>query len=149
MHTPKQLAKFVQYDPVSGDMTWLVGLSNRAPAGSKVNMRCRSRYPRIKIEGILYPAHRVAWALAYGKWPTGEIDHINRNTCDMRLENLRDVSHTINMQNTAAKGVCFDSSRSKFMAYIDVFGKRKYLGRFATYKEAVEARRAAVQEFFV
>lgn len=42
--------------------------------------------------------HRVVWFLHHGYWPK-EIDHINRDGRDNRIENLRDVSHHVNVMN--------------------------------------------------
>jgi hypothetical protein len=44
-------------------------------------------------------AHRVIWALAHGRWPEGQIDHINGNRADNRLCNLREVKPSDNQRN--------------------------------------------------
>lgn len=41
----------------------------------------------------------IVWFLVKGKWPTSEIDHINTNTLDDRIENLRLSSHTEQQRN--------------------------------------------------
>lgn len=148
MITINEFRRCLSYDPITGEMRWKISLGNRAPVGKIINTNCKARYPRVRLHNKLMPAHRVAWALAYGVWPKYEIDHKDRNPKNMRLDNLRDVPHTINMQNTAAKGICFDTSRNKYMAYIDVYGKRKYLGRFDSKAAAELARSTAVKKFF-
>jgi hypothetical protein len=46
------------------------------------------------------------------------------------------------------KGVYWDKSRGKWSAYIQVHGKRVYLGRFSDYEDAVTARELAEEEYF-
>ena len=63
--------------------------------------------------------HRMAWALAYGRWPS-QIDHINGDKTDNRLCNLREVSSIENNVNrlwpwkpnaqTGLPGVCIKCS---------------------------------------
>ena len=43
--------------------------------------------------------HRVVWAWHHGRLPTMQIDHINGNGFDNRIENLREVSQSENMRN--------------------------------------------------
>lgn len=45
-------------------------------------------------------AHRVMWCHYYGEWPSGDLDHINRNKTDNRIENLRETSSHLNSSNT-------------------------------------------------
>lgn len=44
-------------------------------------------------------AHRIAWVLYYGHFPSQLIDHINHNRQDNRICNLRDVSPRDNSLN--------------------------------------------------
>jgi hypothetical protein len=46
-------------------------------------------YRYIEIEGKLYRADEVMWAMVTGEWPEGEIDHINGDRGDNRWVNLR------------------------------------------------------------
>ena len=100
-------------------------------------------------------AHRVIWKMTYGSEPE-VIDHIDGNAANNRLGNLRNVSHAVNMRNASIRmdnksgvpGVHFDKSRKRYLAYVDIDGKRKNIGRFNTLEEAAEARRAAAQDFF-
>jgi len=100
------------------------------------------------IRGRNYHVSRIAWLLHTGEWPKHQIDHINRNPSDNRIENLRDVPHVVNQYNrgewgpgrkcTGAIGVQLEKS-GRFGARIKVSGRVKCLGRFDT----IEAARAA------
>lgn len=47
------------------------------------------------------------------------------------------------------KGVSYDKSRSMWSAYIQVHGKKIHLGRYGNIEEAVKARIAAEEEYFL
>ena len=74
--------------------------------------------------GVRLMAHRVAWAIYYGVWPTGMIDHINGDGLDNRICNLRDVTHKENARNSRRKatnksgcsGVMRDKHKKKWVA---------------------------------
>lgn len=100
-------------------------------------------------------AHRFAWAYYYGELPTGFIDHINGDRADNRICNLRDVSHSQNMQNqrhplsnnkTGFLGVSFHRSTNKYQAQIKAGGKRIHLGTFLIPEDAHKAYVTAKRE---
>jgi hypothetical protein len=107
-------------------------------------------YVEISIDNIKYLAHRLAWLYVYGRWP-GEIDHIDRDTTNNRLNNLLEVNRSMQCFNkglqcnnvSGHRGVHWDRSRRKWMAYINWQGRRRNLGRFDVSEEAVAARQAA------
>ena len=43
--------------------------------------------------------HHAVWAVCKGRWPEQQIDHINGNKHDNRIENLREVSQSENNMN--------------------------------------------------
>ncbi|WP_444668484.1 HNH endonuclease signature motif containing protein [Cereibacter changlensis] len=55
-------------------------------------------YKRVNIDGRGYYVHRVIFALAYGAWPD-IIDHIDGNSLNNKLTNLRSGSTSTNMRN--------------------------------------------------
>jgi hypothetical protein len=107
-------------------------------------------YGQIRIRGEIYKEHRLVWLYVYGKWPDGQIDHINHNRRDNRVENLREVNNSENHKNrplqrnnkTGVPGVCFYPKKG-YYAYINVNGKRLNLGMFGELEEAISARRLA------
>jgi len=140
------------YDPDTGEI-----FSKRA--GRVIGHKSKSRstfYWVAKIKGSYYRLHRVAWAIHYGVWPSGQIDHRNGNGLDNRLENLRDATHTQNQRNqrihrkntTGARGVCLCKRTGRFQALIWLNGKRLYIGRFDTVEAAAAARSAAEAKYW-
>ena len=67
------------------------------------------------------------------------VDHINRNTYDNRLINLRWSNNVLNKLNSNARGFCFNKRSGKFKAYLKYYGVEHHLGYF---KYSVDARRA-------
>lgn len=94
------------YDPETGVVTWVAPTSNRAKKGSAAGSVGKHGYLRIGFLKRDHLAHRIAWALHYGEWPSGVIDHIDGSTNNNRIANLRDVCMKMNMQNrrTATRG---------------------------------------------
>lgn len=96
--------------------------------------------------------HRVVWEEANGPIPEGlDIDHINGDTRDNRLSNLRVVTHSDNLKNckrrtdnkSGVTGVRWDKVRSKWAVQITSQGNKLALGRFDDWFEAVCARKSA------
>ena len=82
--------------------------------------------------------HHVIFFIEYGYPPVFDIDHIDRNKLNNKIENLRDVRTAINCKNSTMKknntsgitGVVWDKSFGKWKAQAVVNGKCKYLGRY-------------------
>jgi hypothetical protein len=142
----EKLKSRFRYDPTTGV------ISRVSKGKSKVGSKSQG-YLRIKIDDASYLAHRIAWFLHYGEWPKGEIDHINRVRDDNRICNLRDVSKSENQRNatrqhnnkSGVSGVGYSHEKRKWVARINCENKRKYLGSFECFGQAVSARRKAEQ----
>ena len=82
------------------------------------------------------------------------IDHIDEDKANNNVMNLRWCSQKENHYNRGRninnkcgyKGVCFDKSRNKYRAMININGKNKNLGRFKTAEEASRAYEAKAKE---
>lgn len=107
-------------------------------------------YKTVGLGGKNYLEHRVVWFLAHGQWPKGEIDHINRDKHDNRIENLRVVSKSQNARNrglmksnrTGVTGVSIDGNR--FVVKLSIDGKPRSFGRFKTLEEASAIARSQI-----
>jgi hypothetical protein len=117
-------------------------------------------YIEIKINNILYKAHRLAWLYITGNWPIYEVDHVEGVNIPNfnKFSNLRDVQHIKNMWNiqgliktntTGFRGVCFNKYRNKYYAQIKVNNKVKWLGYFNTPEEASVAYEEAKLKYHI
>jgi hypothetical protein len=146
----QRIQELVSYDPITGVLSWRVK-KGKCFAGQEIRCQNGAGYIVVRIDDVLYRAHRIAWVIMNGAWPDGEIDHINRIRSDNRFCNLRIANRSQNMQNintpstnkSGKKGVSFDKKTCKWRADIKADGKRFNLGRFNTIEEAEEAYKKA------
>ena len=149
--TAEELRELLHYDQETGIFTWKVSTSSRAKAGDVAGCLGGDGYLRITVLSRLHRAHRLAWLYMNGTWPKLDIDHINRNRSDNRIENLRDISRKQNSQNRSKSstntsghpGAYWHKQRSKWVATIMHNQKNIHLGCFSTIEEAIAARKAA------
>jgi hypothetical protein len=86
--------------------------------------------------------HKYLHRMIIGEIPEGfETDHINRNKFDNRRENLRIVTHAINMRNNAAKNVFYEVRKCRWVARLRRDYKFIRLGTYKTEEEALEVVR--------
>ena len=57
----------------------------------RTRLRIRGKHPNIQL-------HHMVWAVVHGRFPT-QIDHINGDKTDNRIENLREVTPSDNSLN--------------------------------------------------
>jgi hypothetical protein len=119
----------------------------------------RDGYRLIRIDGVLYKAHRIIFAIKNGRWPVGILDHINGIRSDNRPENLREVTDSQSVWNTGlartntsgVKGVSWSKHFGKWETYVEAHGRRKKLGYFDDFDLAElvvsEARRRMHGEY--
>jgi HNH endonuclease len=113
----------------------------------------RDGYLRLRIDGRKHLQHRLAWLYMTGTNPNAEIDHIDGNRANNRLQNLRLASHSENQQNRSARsknssgllGVTWHSKIGKFQSRIMHNHKAHHLGYFSSPNEAHQAYLEAKQ----
>ena len=152
--TQERLKELLHYDPLTGLFTRSVYRSPNAKAGDVAGGDNGRGYIKINVDGVSHYAHRLVWLYVHGKFPDKNIDHINGNTFDNRVSNLRDVQQGINLQNQKQArsdnkscgllGVSRD--KSKWSAQISTDKKLTHLGNFPTPELAHEAYLAAKRQ---
>ena len=166
--TPELLRQLLRYEPETGRLFWRARLGhhfarggyvppkgyaekwNTKNAGLEALTAVKSTgYKHGSILGSTFTAHRVAFAVFYGRWPN-HIDHINGNRTDNRIENLRDVTPSQNHKNrrkhrgvNARIGVSYSSKKGKWQAQICSEGRNMHLGYYDDEADATNARVAA------
>ena len=131
-----------------GKLLWKEDRGPRFKAGTRagsVNTGVRSGYRRISINKSLYQEHRLVWILFNGDIPEEyQIDHINQDRTDNRIENLRLVSHRTNIAHhtrgviSGTPNVHWVGSKERWCVRFHVDGKDKYFGYYADLDQAVE-----------
>ena len=100
----------------------------------------KSGYRQIKVNNVIYPAHRLIWIFHNGSIDENmQIDHINGIKDDNRIENLRLVTAQQNSWNRSrlnSKGYTWNKDLNKWQASIWVNGKMNYLGLYANEQDA-------------
>ena len=172
--TPELCRKLLRYEPETGKLywkprpasmyrdsrchggvrtaQWAADCWNRKYAGREAfTAKNEGGYRVGTILGVMQRAHRVAWAIHYGEWPSHQIDHDDGNRSNYRILNLKAATNRENHLNEGLSsnntsgftGVCWCKQTGRWRAMIRVDGKTRHLGRFVSFDDAVAARRAA------
>jgi hypothetical protein len=145
--TIEELREYLDYAPETGILRWK-RQRGRAIAGRIAGQQPREDgYCRLKILGRSVYAHRVAFALANGRWPQQYCDHINGDRSDNRARNLREATAAENAHNaktsanskSGAKGVYFDKHAKRWRARVAHKRRYYYCGSHDTAAQAQEA----------
>lgn len=146
--TYEKVIEIFRYDAETGSLERKLGSGRWKICGHEPT--CNG-YGAVGIDGKKYLTHRLIWLLVYGEWPENDIDHIDRDRMNNRLENIRAVTRTENNHNhgvhknnsSGYPGVCFDKRSKKYKARITLDGKQINLGYFDTAEEAFLAYQLA------
>lgn len=99
---------------------------------------------------------QVCWALHYGEWPEGFLDHKDRNPANHKIENLRPATKQQNLFNAGVrkdnqlgiKGVSYIPTTGKYRATIQKDGRVYRLGHFNSADRARDAYVEAAKKLF-
>lgn len=140
------------YDPDNGTLIWKP-LSEGVPDPSGFNKRLagkailtkRNGYICLQIHKTQLYGHRVAFYLYHG-WLPEQVDHIDRDRSNIRIDNLRAATKAENMRNrtvasNSATGIKNISITSKgyYRISIRCDGKR-YYNQFLKLEDAISWR---------
>lgn len=158
--TQETALKYLDYDPISGQLTRKFKYHNNVIEGKRACRPCNNKkqdHLDVVLCGRNYPAHRIIWLMLYGAFPKGHIDHIDHDETNNAQANLREVSQAENNRNnskrsdntTGITGVWISSNngKKKFMAEIRDDSKKKLCKSFYTFDEAVNQRKLWEKEF--
>ena len=137
----KLLNELFRYE--NGKLIWNVQSNNRVKIGQNAGSKKCGRYERVGINGKLYSTHRLIFLFHHGFLPK-VIDHIDGNTRNNKIENLREATANQNLANSkinknnksGVKGVSFVKTSKKWLAKIVVNKKYIYLGTYDDLNEA-------------
>lgn len=172
--SPEVLRQLLRYEPETGKLFWRergpewfspsggpkarsagsnAAIWNGKNAGQEAFTRLVGGYRKGSVFKATHRAHRVIWAMHYGVWPHGEVDHIDHDRQNNRIANLRVVTGHENSRNcersranrSGHTGVLWHARAKKWQAYIMTGRRQNYLGLHETLEDAVAARRKAEQ----
>lgn len=150
-----ELLQRLTYDPETGVFRHRKTVG-KGKAGEVAGSISAHGYVSIRLFNRLQQAHRLAWLYMTGDWPPVDrtIDHRNGVRNDNRWANLRLADEFQQAWNTPAyqnsqsqlKGAWPCKTTGRWQSIITIKGKRMWLGRFDTAREAADAFERAEAE---
>lgn len=138
------------FDCRDGQLIWRKRPNARVAAGTVAGTINNIGYSVVAVLGKKVHAHRLIW-LWHGRELPEQIDHINGDRADNRIENLRASDYITNACNSKArpsntsgvKNICWCNTYRKWVVQIIYGGGKKISGRF---RDIEEAKRFATEK---
>jgi hypothetical protein len=145
--TQELVKRLFDYNP-DGYLIWKVKPALRVSIGSPAGSKNTRGYWQVRVLGKLYRSHRIIFLWHNGYFPENNIDHIDGNPSNNKIENLREVTQQCNLRNSkvhknnnsGVTGVIWHKQTEKWYAQIKVNGKNINLGFYSDFISAVKAR---------
>lgn len=145
------------FDTFTGDLIW-----NTAPRyhsellGQRAGTDNGVGYRQVQFNRKMHKVSHIVWLIEHGKYPAEDLDHINHDRSDNRLENLRLATKEQNLANSMLrqdnksgyKGVGWHKQSQKWRARVTHEGKCYFSGCFDKLEDAVAARQKLAKELF-
>jgi len=124
--------KLIRRHSIMGNGNYAGAVVGTKPTGAR-----NSRYSTTKIHGEHWCVHKLIYLYHHGVVPD-QLDHINRDSTDNRIENLRPANSSENTRNrrlfsnntSGCKGVTWNKRIKKWQSYVSMNLKTKHLGYF-------------------
>lgn len=128
-----------------------VSRGRTAKAGDRAGRGIQTKnYRQIRVDGRNIREHIIIWCILKGEYPV-EINHIDHDRTNNKIENLENVTHQANIQHEykgKPHGVIPYRKTGKWIARITIKDRSKYLGIFNTYEEARASRLKAEEVYW-
>jgi len=134
---------------------WRVRINRRVLAGAKAGTIKPGGYVHIRFLRKMFQLHRLVFLDHHGYLPA-EIDHIDGNPTNNRVDNLRAVTRTQNQWNaktrkdntSGVKNVSWCERDRRWIVQLRSGGRLAYVARFDTLSEAKADAEQARNETF-
>ena len=152
--THARLLELVEYRPETGEFIW----ASERPKYGRIfkgdvikGSFSGDGYSLLCLDAKVYGASRLAWFYVYGEWPMVEVDHIDTDKLNNRLDNLRIApSRSLQCGNQGAR--CTNEAGLKGVRQRGTKWQARivdqHLGCFNTPEEAHAAYLRAARERF-
>tara|TARA_R110000772_G_scaffold7665_2_gene25848 strand:+ start:4158 stop:4649 length:492 start_codon:yes stop_codon:yes gene_type:complete len=141
------------FEYVDGTLVRKVTVGPRGKAGMTVGGSNGNGYMKVQINGKFYQNHRLIFLMHHGYLPK-QVDHIDNDPLNNRIENLREASRAENSWNAGVsstntsgyKGVGFFKQTGRWRVRVKQHGKTHHGGLYDTAEEANEVAMALREE---
>ncbi len=148
MITQADLKNLVDY--VDGQLVAKIN-SKRRKTSKRLGTLIPKSYLLARVQGQLHRVHRLVFLYHHGYMPI-QVDHIDGNRINNKIENLREATSAQNNQNRMAtgaskiKGVVWHKQSKKWVASICINRKSVHLGSFEKIEDAAQVATAVRKE---